>query len=474
MVFGLALSWAQGFDTLLPPGSVIGLGVRDLTKQSDTLEAVQAEWERLEMNQRMAAILPSDQYANLLPLLSLGTIQQGAAVALYPDGAFVALFQPDTDGRKALAPQLKAWMPNPVKSGEWQVQETPELTYADNGRVIMVAAPSVYARFAAGERGGSFPAGDIVMWIEPQAAWPLLESMAGMAGPESGPLVQNLLQDLRIFSSYTSSSWLEAKGIRSQSTIALDQAANPELAQLFLPEGQPWPLTDLPQGMAATSAVFDLPFVGSYISGLLGKSGINYNLDLSAFGTRVATVTIASAAPTSPTSFLGDQLFFIEAVDPPTAAAILTTWLQQLAAFATPEGQGGFALRPIEGGNAINVGILGEIYLLTQSDRLVLATSEKALAALSGPKFKNVHDPKGAASVSYSDTSAALGQEAQALTTALPMAVSDPASMQGYLNVAQGFQEFLEFLSQHSGSSTSTGKVQDGKFVTDGFWEVEF
>lgn len=473
MIFALALSWAQGFDTLLPPGSVIGLGVRDLSKQSGSLEPVRAEWERLEMNQRLAAILPSDQYANLLPLFSLETIQQGAAVALYPDGAFVALFQPDADGRKALAPQLKAWMPNPVEAGEWQVQETSELTYADNGRVIMVAAPSVYARFAAGERGGSFPSGDIVMWIEPQAAWPLLESMAGMASAESAPLLQNLLQDLRIFSSYTSSSWLEAEGIRTQSTITLDQSANPELAQLFLPEGQPWPLTDLPQGMAATSTVFDLPFLGSYISGLLSESGINYNLDLSAFGSRVATVTLASAAPTPQTSFLGDQLFFIEAVDPPTAAALITSWLQQLAAFATPEGQGGFALRPIKGGNAISVGILGEIYLLTQSDRLVLATSQKALTALSGPKFQNV-SVKGAASVSYSDTAATLRQQAQTLTTALPMAVSDPTGMQAYLNLAQGFQQFLEFLAQHSGPSTSTGKSQDGKFVTDGFWEVEF
>lgn len=475
LVFSLALSWAQGFDTLLPPGSVMGLGVRDLSQQSGTFEPVRKEWERLDIDQRLAAILPSEEFANLLPFLSLNTIEQGAALALYPDGSFMALLQPNAEGRSSLALQIKAWMPSPVQFGDWQVQETPELIYADNGKTFMVATPSVYSRFLAGERGNGFPPGDIVMWIEPQAAWPFLESMADTASPETSPLVQSLLQDLRIFSSYTSSTWLEAKGIRTQSTIALNQAANPKLAQLFLPEGQPWPLTDLPQGIAITSTVFDLPFLGSYISELLSKSGINYGLDLTPFGTRIATVTLASAAPTSQNSFLGDQIFLIEAVDPPTAAALVTSWLQQLAAFSTPEGQGGFAIRPIENGNAITVGLLGEVFLITQSDRLVLATSQQALAALQGPKFQGeIEAEDGAVSLSYSNTAEALHEQGKMLTTALPMAISDPAGMQAYLNLAQGFQEFLEFLAQHSGPSTSTSKVQDGRFVTDGFWEVEF
>lgn len=167
---------------------------------------------------------------------------------------------------------------------------------------------------------------------------------------------------------------------------------------------RPFDAADLPQGYSVSTGVLDLGRVGAYLPGLLREFDLQLNLDLRAFGSRFAMVSVKGPPPApdgrSEATF-GHDLIYWEVRDPATAEANLLALLQSLAAFSTPEGQGGFRVLGSEGGfKAVEVGLGGTLFYKLEPTCLVIATSRSAAQAVGNPPWSQ--DQLSALQGSYS------------------------------------------------------------------------
>ena len=180
---------------------------------------------------------------------------------------------------------------------------------------------------------------------------------------------------------------------------------------------------------------------------------------------------------------MGHTLFYVEVKDPATAEANLLALLQNLAAFATPQGKGGFKVLPGEGGfKAVEVGFIGKLYYKAEDTRLIVATSKNALDAVNGPTWKDnpnyqkfrVRIPANAIGYSFGDNGAALSMSAAQLGDALPQTIGNQMDAKSSKEIAESLSDFLGRLAKRFGSGLSYATVEGDSLVSRGFYEVKW
>ncbi|AEB11804.1 hypothetical protein [Marinithermus hydrothermalis] len=491
--FLVSLALAQTLPALTPPGAVAGLYTRNLGLKKTFFLDFQAEWARLGLADWVDQALGEElelseterrELELFRQIFNLDVVGREGIVTVYPDGNFFALARPSADRVGLVISTLKNLLEEARPRSGWMVQtfagEEMDILVGYTKELVLVATPTAADRFFAKERGLEVPLeGDLVFWVDPEPLLPLLETT---------DLPPELARVVRTFAGYATALELQPDGVHTRSRLALSPEGDPELLALLLPEERAWPLEDLAQGHSVTSGVFDLAKFGAYVTQWLQFFGVDYDLDLSAFGRRIAVVTLPM--PTDPMLLqqnpLGNMLIYVETEDPITAEVTVLSWLQQAAAFATAEGAGGFKVEPIEAdgleARRVQVGLWGEVYLAHREGVMILATSAEAFSALTGPTLEDdpafqrfaTRIPPNAVSASFTNLSGTLREQAALITSTLPLMVDDPAAMQTSFAIAEQFQAFLEFIAGRVGGGVAYSQVQDHTLESEGFWEVRW
>jgi len=490
---------AASLPALVPTGAVTGLYARNLAIKKAFLIDFQIELKRQQLTlddliNEFANDAPSD-LSEIRPLLKLMSIdlvgQEGLAVA-YPDGTFLALARPSPKDRSRIFETVKTLLKDAQKEGAWTVKHYPSesgsaIVAGYSQDTLLVASEPAFERFLdpSSPKGLSLPlGGDLVYFLDLEPLGPMLSSVF-----EGEGLPPSLLKAIQTPRRYAFSLSIEKAGIVSKSEFAFAPEGDRALKALFLNHGRPWPLAALPQGISVTSLYLPLPQLGEYLSNLLGQSGMGLQIDLSAFGNRLALINVEGQSNTAVMAMqnpAGDLLVILEASDALTAEANLLAWLQMAAASATPEGSGGFALRQTtiagQTAKAVQVGMMGEVYLFNLGDRVALATSKTAAEALFGPRlgenpeFRAKADfyPDTALQLSFSDNRRAWKLAAEQLLATTPMLAQNGESLQKTMRFMQRLSAFLSFVAERSGASLSYTRAQDNTLVTEGLTEVRW
>ena len=280
---------------------------------------------------------------------------------------------------------------------------------------------------------------------------------------------------------------LTAGGYTTESRLEVNPKADPQLAGLVLPKEKPWDLAEFPSGYAGSSVVVDLASTGRLLTSLLADFDLKFKLDLSAFGSRVVSVT--PAIPIDPKKLdaldnpLGHGIYYIEVKDPATAEANLLSLLQTVAAFATAEGQGGFKVVGEEAGfKVVETGMLGKLYYKFDNEKLVLATSADSVGAVSGGLWRDNADfnkfririPANASGYTYSNQTGALEGVVGQLRQTLPQAIgADPKDKEGK-ELNDRMISFFERVFKRFGLSLDYSVVEGNSVVSRGFGEVKW
>ncbi len=462
LLLGSAL--AQNLLALAPQGAVAGFQLSDL-RNSRYLAGLAQDWKSSGLETLLKRELQKEVggQADLL-----GIAAGGVAAALYRDGFFL-IARPSPAALQAVRRETRGVRPE----GGWLVGGDSEVLTGISRELVFLASPKYARLFLQGRRGLQAPArGDIVLW----GALPQ-DLVRSLGLP---PRTQSALSTFRRFSYALQ---LTPGGYTDESRLELNPGADPTLAALLLPKERPFDAGNLPQGYAVTSGVFDLGRLGAYLPGLLREFDLRLNLDLRAFGTRFATVSVQGPPPAPDAlgeGLLGHSLIYWEVRDPVTAEANLLALLQTLAAFATPQGQGGFRMLGNEGGfKAVEVGLMGKLYYRLEANRLVLATSESALQATHTPPWNQNPDfrrfrvriPAGAVGYTFSQQGVILQEQATQLARLLPQAIGS-SGLEGEL--VQSLASFTERLAKRFGAGLSYTVVEGNALVTRGFYEVRW
>jgi len=463
----LAPSFAQELLGLAPPGAIAGFYVNNLGK-SPYLKGIAADWKQSGMEALLQRELRKElkEDADLL-----GLAAGGLAAAIYQSGFFV-IARPSPAAMKAIkADNKKAKLQN-----GWLVETDKDTMTGISRDLVFIATPPTGRVFLQGKRGLKAPvSGDVVLWGSvPQ------DMVQGLGLP---PRTNGVIRTLRRFS-YAFK--LTAGGYTSESRLEVNPSPDPALASLLLPKERPLDAADLPQGYSVSAGILDLGKLGSVVSSLLREFDVKFNLDLAAFGSRYAIVTVKGPPPAPDgrgENFLGHNLVYWEIKDPATAEANLLALLQNAAAFATPEGQGGFkVLDNVDNFKAVEVGFLGKMYYRVNGNLMVLATSQSALEAASGKPWKENPDyqkfkvriPNNAVAYSFGDQGTPFLEQISQLSDSLPQTIGNQLDQKTSKELADKLTGFLTRLGKRLGSGLSYAVVEGTSLVSRGFYEVRW
>ncbi len=464
LLLGSAL--AQNLLSLAPQGAVAGFYMNDL-RGSRYLSGLASDWKQSGLEALFSRELRKEagDQADLL-----GIAAGGVAVALYSDG-FFAIARPSPAALQAARREAKGFRPQ----GGWLVGGDKETLNGVSRELVFVATPKYGRLFLQNRRGLQAPVrGDIVLWGSPP---PDLVRSLNLPPSASGAI--------RTIRRFSYALQLTAGGYTDETRLEVNPAADPALASLLLPKERPFDASSLPQGHSVSTGVLDLNRLGVYLPGLLREFDVRLNLDLRAFGSRFATVSVKGPPPAPDgrgEGLPGHNLIFWEVRDPATAEANLLTLLQTLAAFATPEGQGGFRALGNEGDfKAVEVGLGGTLYYKLESNRLVVATSKSALLAASNPPWSqdpsfrrfSVRIPANAIGYTFGQQGAILQEQAAQLADLLPQTIGGEGT--GFeRELSKSLVNFMERLARRFGAGLSYAVVEGNNLVSRGFYEVRW
>ncbi len=503
----LAPTWAASLPAMAPKGAVFTLYLRNLAVKKAFFVDFQAELARLKLTADDLVTLfageeldrkAREEIARFLKFMSLDAIGQEGLLAVYPDGSFLALARPSASAAPAFFEELKKNLGNTEPYRGWNLKRFGEegeeyrlvVGYRD-GTAVVAGYPAGGTPLALGffegnvERGLELAlGGDLVFQFD----FPPLAALAEPLFAEQN-VPARLKALIRTPKRLASALTIVKEGIEARSVFALEPDADPELAGLFLEDCRPWPLGDFPQADSVASYCFPLPKLARYLSALFADFGVDFELDLDAFGNRLALATLAVPGQDPALALqkpLGDMLLYLETKDDLTAETTLTTWLQMFAAASTPEGQGGFQVERYEvgpyRGKRITLGIGQPIFLFNLGDRLVLATSEEAAKALARPKLGEdpafqkwaPRFPKDAVMLSYGNAGPALKLAGEQLAATTPMFVQNPEDLQATMEFSKRMAQFFAFLGERVGVGIGYTRIEGEKRVSYGLTEVRW
>ena len=503
----LAPVWAASLPAMAPKGAVFTLYLRNLAVKKAFFVDFQAELERQRLTAKDLLALFGDEELDpdaqaelerFLKLASLDAVGQEGLLAVYPDGSFLALARPAASAARSFFDELKKTLGETKPYRGWNLkrlsQEGDEYELVAGyreGTAVMAGfpakGPSLAAQLFEGgvERGLELALdGDLVLQID----FPPLAALAQpfLAGEDVPKRLAGLVRTPRRYASALS---VVKQGLEGKSVFALDRDADPELAGILLKDCRPWPLADFPKADSVASYCFPLADLARYLNGLLGELELNLDLDLDAFGDRLALVSLTVPGQDPALALqkpLGDLLIYLEAKDDLTAETTLLTWLQVLAAAGTPEGEGGFQVERYEvgayRGKRITLGIGQPVFLFNLGDRLVLATSEAAAQALAGPKLAEdptyrrlaPRYPKDAVMLSYANAGPAIKLASEQLVATMPMFAEDPKELQAMMEFGQRLAKFLAFVGERVGAGVGYTRIEGDRRESYGLTEVRW
>ncbi|GIW24828.1 hypothetical protein [Meiothermus sp.] len=464
LLLGPAL--AQNLLALAPQGALAGFYINDL-RSSLYLKGLANDWKQSGLQDLLSREFKQQAGSDAA---LLGIAAGGVAVALYSDG-FFAIARPSAEALQALRKETKGLRPQ----GGWLVGGDQDVQTGFSRELVFLASPKYTRLFLQNRRGLQAPVkGDIVLWGAPPQD--LLQSL------NLPPRANGAARALRRFSYAIQ---LTAGGYTEETRLEVNPAPDPALASLLLPKERPYNAADLPQGYSVSTGVLDLSRLGAYLPGLLREFDVRLNLDLRAFGARFATVTVQGPPPAPDgrsEAILGHNLIYWEVRDPATAEANLLAILQSLAAFSTPDGQGGFKVLGNEGDfKVVEVGLGGTLYYKLEPTRLVIATSKSALQASKNPPWRNNPDfqrfrariPANAVGYTFSNQGALLREQFGSLSAILPQTIGNQTSPLER-DLSNSLVNFLERVAKRFGVGLSYAVVEGNSLVSRGFYEVRW
>ncbi len=499
LLAGLGLGFAKSLPATAPPGAVLGIYTHNLAIKKAYFVDLQVELkrQRLTLWDLISDIAKSEgedakkleqDVKPFVDLLTLDLFGEEGLIAVYPDGGLLAMARPSAAKRNAIFNQIKKLLRKARPQNGWMIERlAPEelkdypLLAGWKGNTLLLASPQAFTRLTRGQGGLALPlSGDLVFFADAKPLHPLLAGLGKKLPPE-------LLQLFKTPLLFASSSTLEKTGIAGKTRFDFDTKADFDFASLFLASGEAWDPGEMPDGLGVATYYFPLPSLGTYLSRLAETFGTNLDLDLSAFGNRLALVTVGMS--TNPVEArqkpLGDLILMIETKDSVTAEVNVLSWLQLAAASATPEDKGGFAVKKVKikghAGKEIRWGLGQPVYLFDLGDRLALATSRTAAEAIFGPRLKNHPGyaryknfwPKGATMKNFSDQRQALKMTFANLAASLPTA-GDPkadAMLQDYM---KRLSAFMNHFADKLGVSVGYAKPKGSALIGASWAEVRW
>jgi hypothetical protein len=458
---------AQNLLALAPQGAVAGFYMTDL-RGSRYLSGLAADWKQSGLEALLNRELrrQMDNQADLL-----GIAAGGVAIALYSDGFFV-ISRPSAAAMSALRRDTRGLRPQ----GGWLVGAEQDTMTGISRELVFFATPRHGRLFLQNQRGLQAPVrGDIVFWATPPQ-----DLLQGLNLP---PRVSGAVRTIRGFSYAIR---FTAGGYTDEARLEVNPAPDPALARLLLPRERPFDAADLPQGHSVSTGVLDLGRLGAYLPTLLREFDVQLNLDLRAFGSRFAMVSVKGPPPAPDgrsEAVFGHSLIYWEVRDPATAEANLLALLQSLAAFATPQGQGGFRVLGSEGGfKAVEVGLGGTLFYKLEPARLVIATSRSALQAVGNPTWGQdpnfrrfrVRIPANAIGYSFGNQGLLLQEQLGQIGAALPHTIGAELDQQTSRELAKALTSFTERLSRRFAWGLSYAVVDGNTLISRGFYEVRW
>lgn len=467
LVLLLTPALAQELLALAPQGAIAGFYINNLGK-SPYLRGIAADWKQSGMEALLNRELRKEM-GNESALL--GMAAGGLAVAGYNNGFFL-IARPSPEAMKFIRSETKKAKPQ----NGWLVETDKDTMTGISRDLVFVATPATGRVFLQGKRGLKAPvSGDIVLWGSlPQD----LVTQAGLP-----PRTNGAVRTIRRFS-YAFK--LTAGGYTDEWRLDINSAPDPAFASLFLPKEKPMDTADLPQGYSVSAGVLDFSKAGSLLGGLLKEFDLSLNLDLKAFGSRYAAITVKGPPPAPDgrgENLLGHTLFYVEVKDAATAEANLLGLLQNAAAFATPEGKDGFKVLGNEGDfKAVEVGFLGAMYYRFEENRMVFATSKSALEAASGKPWKEnpnyqkfkARIPANAVGYNFGNQSEPFLEQIAQLKDTLPQTIGSQVDDKTAREVGEKLTDFLTRLGKRLGSGLSYAVVEGSSLVSRGFYEVKW
>lgn len=461
----LSPALAQNLVSLAPTGAIAGFYLGELGN-NPYLKGVGDDWKQSGLEAWVRRNLEKElgQSSDLL-----GLAQGGAFAALYPDGGFFFVSKPSAQAMQAIRAEIKKAR---VENG-WLVERAAGMASGVSRELVFIAAPKQANLFLSNKRGLRAPiSGDLFFWGEPPKN---LDLKLGLP-----PRLGLTLASIRRISLGLK---LTAGGYTTEARLEVNRDTDPAFSNLLLPREKPWELGEFPAGYSGGVGVLDLPATGRYLSGLLSDFDVKLGLDLRAFGTRYAMVTVPGPRSSGPGNLeapLGHQLIYLEVKDAATAEANFLAAVQNLAAFATPEGQGGFKVAGLEGNfKALEVGLLGNLYYRLDGDKLIIATSKAALEAASGKLWKErpeyqrfrVSVPQNAVAYSFGDQRGPGLESLATLRQSIPQTIGADRETK---ELTDRLMNFLERLYGRLGNSISYSVVEGNTLVSRGFSEVRW
>ncbi|WP_018465749.1 hypothetical protein [Calidithermus timidus] len=469
------ISWAllllspalgQNLVSLAPAGAIAGFYLGELGN-SPYLKGIGEDWRQSGLEAWVRRNLEKElgQSSDLL-----GLAQGGAFAALYPDGGFFFISKPSARAMQAIRAEIKKAKPE----NGWLVERSADMASGVSRELVFIATPKQAKLFLGNQRGLRAPiSGDLFFWAEPPKN---LDLELGLP-PRLGLTLASLK---RIGVGLK----LTAGGYTTEARLEVDRNTDPAFGNLLLPRERPWELGEFPAGYSGGVGVLDLPAAGRYLSSLLSDFEAKLGFDLRAFGTRYALITVPGPRSSGVGNLeapLGHQLIYLEVKDAATAEANFLAAVQSLAAFATPEGQGGFKVAGLEGNfKGLEVGLLGKLYYRLDADKLVIATSKAALEAATGKLWKEhpayqrfrVTVPRNAVAYSFGDQKGPALDSLATLRQSIPQTIgSDDKESK---ELTDRLMNFLERLYGRLGNSISYSVVEGNALVSRSFGEVRW
>ncbi|GEM_PF-1456860 len=489
-VFSLAS--AQSLASLTPPGATAGMYTRNLAIKKAYFIDFQAEWNRLGISELFMKTIEGESNNPLTPeekreigtLLSADVFGQEGILTVYPDGGFFVLAKPAAKSAQEIIGAIRQAMKNPYERNGWLLEkngDNPEFVIGVSNNMLMMGSQKVVERFFKGDRGYKLPIeGDFAFWVEGEPLWKYLDD------PNLG-LPPEAVRAIKTFGGLYMAMNIEKDGIHSYSRFNLNPDQDATLAEIFTPRGSAWPLSSLPAGVSVSSGMLDFAKLGDYASGWAEKFGSDLQLDLSAFGNRYAIIDAGSEDPQAAMQQpLGNLLLLIETKDSLTAEVTLLSWLQMLAGFASPQDNGGFAVKAIKvdgrDGKKVQIGMMGELYIVSYDDRLAVATSQKALELLSAAKLAQDPDylrlskmlPAQYTSAGFGKVGKALRQGAALLPFMITQQIEDPDVQRLMAEFSLKLSQFMTFVAGKTGNSISYGVHTDRYMQGKSFTEINW
>jgi len=492
LLAALGLALAASFPEQVPKGAAFAIYLDNIGAKKELLKEFRAELKRqgLSIKDLIELFGANEEEAAYFDLLRLETVGQEGLVAIYPDGSGLILARPSPEFKEEFFAKLKELLKNAKPKYGFMVEEYSDaegglaIGYNDEIAFLVFAFTEdpIAMRFFTkeGELGLDFALkGDVSLFYDLNTLKPLLE----------GELPLEVTASLLAFARYDQSWRLDQKGIESASVLTPAPEASESAKKLVLPECQAWPLNEFPQVDSISSLCLDPGALSALIKELGGAFGYPLELDLTPFGPRLAVASLAVPLENPALAMqkpFGDTLIYLESQDPEAASAYLLELFKSLAGASTPEGQGGFELKPYKvgafEGKEVSLGLGQPVYLFTEKDRVILATSKEAANALENPPLKEL--PQFAKYQSFYPAKAVLYNWGQAsrlyqvladqLVATTPLVATSPEELELSMEIAKRTAAYVKFLGQKIGTGASYSVVEGGSRKARGVVEVSW